>query len=137
MATSGRFARDRRHAADPGRVGTLEGVTARRVLLLLVAAVLMTLVLAPDNTPVRAVSDTETVALEQVSVHAVPPGRAHGRPAADPGLLKVQSLTEMATSTEPVLVALGEQDEDVPLVMRDAVLPVADDRAPPAGQAVI
>ncbi|ONI75039.1 hypothetical protein ALI144C_40445 [Actinosynnema sp. ALI-1.44] len=111
-------------------------MTARRLLLLLVAAVLMSLVLTPRGEPTPPPSDNETVAIEQAVAKAVPPIRAAGRPAADPGLLKVQSLAEM-TSPEPVLVQLGEQDEDVPLVSRGAVLPVADDRGPPAGQAVL
>ncbi|ALG08809.1 hypothetical protein [Kibdelosporangium phytohabitans] len=112
-------------------------MTARRLLLLVVAAVLMSLVLTPRSEPVPPPSpDNETVAVEQTVVKAVPPIRDAGRPAADPGLLKVQSLAEM-TSTEPVPAMLGEQDEDVPLVSRDAALPVADDRGPPAGQAVL
>nr|WP_157528738.1 hypothetical protein [Kibdelosporangium sp. MJ126-NF4]CEL20226.1 hypothetical protein [Kibdelosporangium sp. MJ126-NF4]CTQ97451.1 hypothetical protein [Kibdelosporangium sp. MJ126-NF4] len=112
-------------------------MTARRLLLLLVAAVLMSLVLAPRGVPTQPPADNETVAIEQTVTKATPPIRDAGRPAAEPGLLKVQSLTEMTTNAEPVLVVVGEQDEDVPPLSRDAALPVADDRGPPAGQPVL
>ncbi|MCE7002904.1 hypothetical protein LWC34_08670 [Kibdelosporangium philippinense] len=124
-------------------------MTARRLLLLLVAAVLVSLgvLVAKGSVPVTEVghpaanvpsdreSDTETVALDQSVVHGIPPVRDVGRPAADPGLLKVQCRTEAQTA-EPVLMPLGVQDEVVPLVSRDAVLLVADGRAPPVRQVV-
>lgn len=132
-------------------------MTARRLLLLLVAAVLVSLGFAANETesvvgavpppaqetghpaasaPAERQSDTETVALEQSVVNAVPPVREVGRLAADPGLLKVHSVAEMADapSTEPELVRLGGQNEDVLRVSRVAALPVADDRGPPVRQ---
>ncbi|CAM3895651.1 hypothetical protein KIPE111705_30300 [Kibdelosporangium persicum] len=113
-------------------------MTARRLLLLVVAAVLMSLGFVAREAPAHPQpgTETETVAIDQSLVDATPPMREIGRLAADPGLLKVQSVTEVA-GAEPVLVRLGEQDEDVPLVSRVVALPVSGDRGPPVRQAVL
>ncbi|CAM3895734.1 hypothetical protein KIPE111705_30305 [Kibdelosporangium persicum] len=108
-------------------------VVARRLALVLVAAVLLCLGswLGGESAPAKA--EDENVVARTV-VTAVPPVRDAGRLAADPGLLKVRGVTE-TISTEPVVIGLGDQDADVPRFSRAAALPVSDGRAPPVRQA--
>lgn len=114
-------------------------VTARAgrpILLLLVSALFMLGVLLPSPAVAAEHPDGGPAAAQSV-VNVVPPIREVGRPAADPSLLAVHGPTELFTLAPnarplPALARLGEQDADVSLVSRAAVLPVAGDRAPPA-----
>lgn len=110
----------------------------RRALLLLAA--LLIFVGLPVAGVAPAPADSSDVSVEHsVVVSAVPPGRVTGRLAADPSLLKIQSIAEFGIlpGAGPVLalVRLGGQDDDSTPDVAAVRLPAAGDRAPPVRQA--
>jgi hypothetical protein len=112
---------------------------AGRRALLLLAAVLIFVGL-PVGGAAPAPADSTDVSVEHsVVVSAIPPGRVIGRLAADPSLLKIQSVAEFGVlpGAGPVLalVRLGGQDDDSTPDACTVRLPAAGDRAPPVPQA--
>lgn len=113
--------------------------TAGRRALLLLAAVLV-FVGMPVAGPAPAPAEAGDVTVEySAAVSAIPPGRVIGRLAADPSLLKIQSIDEFAVlpgvAPALALVRLGGQDDDSKPDVAAVRLPAAGDRAPPVPQA--